>query len=118
MTDTTIVVIQLFLTALTGVMALVPTYYKMKAQREREQASGAHDVADSAMSMVDRWEARATELECRLKRVEKEMRYWQRGATMLIKQVLEAGLEPVFDPNGGPCFTDEGELSGGPRGKE
>lgn len=102
------------LIALGTIGALIPVFYKMRSGREREEATAkkeeataAESLTGSALAFVERCERRIADLETDVARLEKHLRFWQKGCAQLIRQLVEAGLKPVWDPNGGPDEEDE-----------
>ena len=121
MTTETIALIVQILIALGSLAAIVPVYYKMRSERRKAQASAtmeeataAQKLTQSAMDMVEQCEAKIAaqdkvieSLRANMARIEKHLKYWQRGCALLIQQLVENNLVPVWDPNGGPDDTEE-----------
>lgn len=108
-TEYIILIIQLVLTFIGGLVTAVPVYYRMRSGRKAEEASAAETLTGSAMAFAKQCESRIAEqdeiiddLKVKMEKMERHLRYWQRGATVLIRQLVDNGLEPLWDPNGGP----------------
>lgn len=104
-----LVVAQLILTAIGAVIVVVPAIYKMKAERKTEETTAASKLSDSAMAMLEKWEAsnrmlnaKVDDLEKELTTVKRHLEYWMRGCARLIAQLVANQIEPCWDPNGGP----------------
>ena len=111
-----LVVAQLILTALGAVIVVVPAIYKMKAERKTEETTAATKLSDSAMTMLEKWEAsnrmlneKVDALEAELSKVKRHLDYWMRGCARLIAQLVAHDIEPCWDPNGGPDDTEQEE---------
>jgi len=106
-TDNIILIINICLTAICAALALTPAYYKMKAERKKEGADAAAALTQSAMAIAKHCEEQIEDLKIDVARLERQLRYWQKGAMMLIEQLVKHDLEPVWDPNGGPKGDEE-----------
>jgi len=102
--------------ALASFAALVPVLYKMRAERQKEEAvakeseaSAASKLSDAAMAMLAKWEAREValtqkveKLEAKVEKLERHLEFWQEGATISLQQLLDNNIEPKWDPSKGP----------------
>lgn len=111
-----LVVAQLILTAIGAVIVVVPAIYKMKAERKTEETTAASKLSDSAMHMLEKWEAsnamlneKVDALEVELDRVKRHLEYWMRGCAKLIAQLVANDIDPCWDPNSGPDANQEQE---------
>ncbi len=112
--ESIILIIQIVVMFIGALITVVPTYYRMRSQRKAEEATAAYRITQSAMEFAEQCEAKIAEqgktikaLEKNMARIEKHLRYWQRGCALLIQQLVDNDLEPVWDPNGGPDDIEE-----------
>lgn len=97
-----IAVIQLVLTLTAATVAILPALLKMRSEKEKAEADKDATLTGSAMSMVEAWEKRVQRLEDKVADLEQSEDYWKRGCYRLINQLTSLGIQPCWDPNGGP----------------
>lgn len=109
-----IVILQLILTAIATLGAVVPPIYRMTTERKQEEATTAGKLTTSAMEMLEKWEAREAVmtgkievLEAKVERLEKHLRYSRRVGLLLEQQLIRAGIDPCAKINGGPDDDEE-----------
>ena len=114
--NTWIVVLQVVLTGIAAVAAVVPAWRKMGSERRRQDADAAGVVTDKALAMLDVWQDRVRALEVKVEGLEQVIaglqrliEYWRRGCAILLRQLVENDLEPIWQP-------DESGLDGGEPG--
>ena len=107
MSENTVIIIQLILTALTPILGGLAVFLRMKTERRKEEAVASKDEATaastltgSALDIVQTLERRQVEQAREMSLLKREVRYWKRGCGKLIKQVTDAGMVPVWEPNG------------------
>jgi len=110
--DITVALIQLTLTLAAAGFAIVPAVVKMRHERKKAEAETAGIITDSAIAMVKRWESRMETLEAEVLTLNQHLAYWQKGCTLLIEQLTKEGIQPCWDPNGGPDKEKTGERNG------
>ena len=107
MSENTVIIIQLILTAITPILGGLAVFLRMKTERRKEEAvaseheaTAASTLTGSALDIVKTLERQQAEQAKELKALKREVRYWKRGCSKLIKQVTDAGMIPVWEPNG------------------
>ena len=95
-----IAVIQLVLTLAAATVAILPALMKMRSEKAKAEADTIHTLTDSALAMVETWEKRVQKLEATVRRLEESEEFWKRGCYKLLKQIIDLGYEPCWDPNG------------------